>query len=594
MRKNQVQKFTLKFFIFLGLLFLVFTCQKEDEIEIKETKESFLKGLTHLSFSGLKKNSEIYRKVDRYVRSKTNKTSSDSINFTIDTTLVQVIETENYLSYTFIANKFEQSETELNNYVLTIYNDNTSKQLLLTYPKTESSLGFSYDIENAIVEEIDGELQVNLKTTNCDGYVVTSWEVTCVDHNCTAGGNHSPGQNCYGEPYEQPYTICTGGWVDNCIEDNSIDAPDGESSSGGTTGSNEEDEIAVVPLDNEVVTWKKIVNCLNQNNTTLTQPQIDWLQNPLHFTQATTINNYLQDNNCSEEAQEFTVEAMQAFMGGGEVDFENKVFKDTSFKDTEIECIHDKLLADNQTNFYKIMIEAFSNNSFENLRFEIGSTSNGDWGISAGNVNNTTVFGGFDFYNITIDNDIENSSNISQMVTLCHELIHVYMFNSLDNLGVIIYDTDGAPLFDTAQCVNYQPNININNLSMKDRWVALICAYNTNNPNSQDWTHHLFNTANFVVDSYKSQLESFILNNHDWDNEPLFLKTELQTHFGNQWKEKASEFISWRGLEKTDAFIVWAQNNNINSTLNSNGEIQDVFYNGIISSLKDYGKSDCL
>ena len=48
------------------------------------------------------------------------------------------------------------------------------------------------------------------------------------------------------------------------------------------------------------------------------------------------------------------------------------------------------------------------------------------------------------------------------------------------------------------------------------------------------------------------------------------------------------------GLEKTDASIVWAQNNNINSILNSNGEIQDVFYNGIISSLKDYGKSDCL
>ncbi|HIC32669.1 MAG TPA: hypothetical protein EYO76_12200, partial [Flavobacteriaceae bacterium] len=62
-------------------------------------------------------------------------------------------------------------------------------------------------------------------------------------------------------------------------------------------------------LDNNCIidayeTYMMIKQCLNQNNTTLTQPQIDWLQNPLHFTQTTTINNYLQNNNCSEEAQE--------------------------------------------------------------------------------------------------------------------------------------------------------------------------------------------------------------------------------------------------------------------------------------------------
>ena len=292
--------------------------------------------------------------------------------------------------------------------------------------------------------------------------------------------------------------------------------------------------------------------------------------------------------------------AVETICNRGDVDFEKRVFKAESFKDSETECIHNKLINDTANNFYKQMIATFSTDDFEVLNFEVGALPNGDWGYTTGHEANTATnpLGleiNLDFYTVRISNLIESSSNVSQMVILCHEIIHAYMYNSLDNLGIITYDTNGNPEFNTTiQCTDIQPNISLNTLSEKDRWIALICAYNANNPGDDEWTHTLFNTANFDLNTYRVNLEQLILNNHDWDNEPIFLKSYLQGEFGSQWKQKASEFISWKGLEKTDEFIAWAQNNNISSNLDTNGEIVYPEHSLVIINLRDLGKKDCL
>lgn len=113
-----------------------------------------------------------------------------------------------------------------------------------------------------------------------------------------------------------------------------------------------------------------------------------------------------------------------------------------------------------------------------------------------------------------------------------------------------------------------------------------------NNPGSEDWTHDLFNTATFIVDIYRTELENLILNHHDWDNETLALKTFLQNEFGENWKEKASEYISWKGLEKTDQFVIWAQNNNLDVT-NSNGNVTYPVFNSIYATMESFGIANC-
>jgi len=328
---------------------------------------------------------------------------------------------------------------------------------------------------------------------------------------------------------------------------------------------------------------------INKLGVNLNQDQKDWLI--AHPNESELIDMYITDYYNTVEAKGFATQAVIAYEDGGEVDFDNEIVYLSSFDSTKLKCVHDKLVNDTSNNFYRLMTSAFTNDS-EILSYKVEPLITGDWGITKGHEGNNNSFG-FDFYQITMSSNAENTSNIIKMVTLTHELIHAYMFNSLDDMGIIYYDSDGTPLFNTAQCNEYQPNIDINSLILKDRWIALICAYNSNNPSNIDWTHTLFNTADFIVNTYKSELENLILNQHDWDSEPLILKTFLQTEFGSSWKEKASEYISWMGLEKTNEFITWAQANNL-ELIDGNGNTSYPTYNAMKTALETLGQSNCL
>lgn len=321
------------------------------------------------------------------------------------------------------------------------------------------------------------------------------------------------------------------------------------------------------------------------------------------------ISNYLADNQVSSnpnggigfsvnspEAEEVVRLLVKENCDEDSINEDDKVFKSPSFVGSETECIHNTLIQDPNNNFYAQMMATFTN-SLDILFFNIDDLPNNEWGYTFGHEFNTItnplgLTTSLDFYNIKIDTDIESSSNVVRMVTLCHELIHAFMYDTLDDLGVITYYPNGDPKFDAMQC-NVEANVNLNTLSEKDRWVALICAYN-NNPNIGSFTHALFNTANFGVNNYTTQLQNLLLNSHDWDSEPLFLKTSLEDELGTQWKQKASEYLSWKGLEGTAEFVIWAQNNNIDPTLDADGQVMDQSYTLIISSLKASGKRDCL
>lgn len=127
-----------------------------------------------------------------------------------------------------------------------------------------------------------------LARTGCDGYPITSWQETCIDYNCTAGGNHSPGQSCQGDPSEQPYTVCTGAWVHDCIPTESIDAGDSGGSGGGGGSSNDDDNeegIAIIPLSPKQVKkqCEKITNLLDDPNNSLFKQKLLDLATPANL-----------------------------------------------------------------------------------------------------------------------------------------------------------------------------------------------------------------------------------------------------------------------------------------------------------------------
>ncbi len=320
--------------------------------------------------------------------------------------------------------------------------------------------------------------------------------------------------------------------------------------------------------------------------------EYEWLFGERSTTEQQQINNlkiYLDENNITQATNYFGLEAFRAIMAGGDVDYVEKVIYDDSFLDTDIECIHNQLK--NGDTFYKDMIEHFNDsNQQSHLIFEIGNVPAGDWGITSGDPDNANEF------TITVGPHMEDKSNLAKIVTMSHELIHAYMFDFLEDAGLITFDLDGAPLLnvDDLQCddgINYN-GINLNSLTTEERFVALLCTMEQNGTLGNNFTHDLFNVPTFEITDYREALEQLILNKNDWVNENPSLILLLQNEFGNDWKAKAAEYLSWKGLEKTSAFANWASANNVDYVINNDGNIGGS-YNGIVSSMDSFGNSTC-
>ena len=187
-----------------------------------------------------------------------------------------------------------------------------------------------------------------------------------------------------------------------------------------------------------------IEDCLAQGNYTLTLAEQDWLQNPDHFTQTTTINNYLQDNNCSEEAQEFTVEAMQALMDGSEVDFEDKLIYDTTLQDCVKNIIDEIKNSDNfialdefpnyvllQLNISNYILDLFENSNNWKLTFKseiIEANSNGLLSNAKTNAGFVQGSSGMFYVDIILDSTyVSNATDLAIARTVIHELVHAYI-----------------------------------------------------------------------------------------------------------------------------------------------------------------------
>jgi len=201
-------------------------------------------------------------------------------------------------------------------------------------------------------------------------------------------------------------------------------------------------------------------------------------------------------------------------------------------------------------NFIQQMFRRFNGVDAPKLNFAlVPSLPNNDWGITNG-LDNT--------YNILINQNVEDGSNLMKTVTLSHELIHAFMFDYLHSLGIITFDIDGSPLL-SIQCstsINYN-NVNLNLLDEKERFVALFCAMNQNSTLTPDWTHTIFNSNVFDVETYRQKLENYLKNNFNWDAESTNFKNEAISIFGTNWKTELSRAASYIGLENTSEYTTY-------------------------------------
>lgn len=326
---KQLKRLTV-LFVLLGLVFFM-ACEKDQPSDIEVTNEKVNKLEVNWYRTSSKEvytgsnnlRDHIFRNLKENTR-VISRTDSELYNFSIDEERVQVLSTDEYTSYTFIVEREEKNPYLVENYVFTEYEDGSYLQMLMAYPAVYTSDGITYDFTNTTGEIIqdEGLLMTSRVDAQCDSFAaeIVEWVEVCVEYNCTAGGNHSPGESCNGDPDEQPYTVCSGAWVvTGCTGGGSTAGNGGTGEtetettgggpSGGSTGNGSEnpfEEVPVVPMAPTVA--ELIEDCLNKpiingENTTSIEPGlIDLLG--LSKAQLNAMNSHLQNNNCSESAQE--------------------------------------------------------------------------------------------------------------------------------------------------------------------------------------------------------------------------------------------------------------------------------------------------
>ena len=203
--------------------------------------------------------------------------------------------------------------------------------------------------------------------------------------------------------------------------------------------------------------------------------------------------------------------------------------------------------------------------------------ANDDWGITSGQIigdpdpNDEFDIDLPNIFTITINEELDqNGSNLAIMLTLAHELIHAYMFDTLSDAGYITFNSNnGGPILTQVQINNLNCNFDIptptstflNDYSESERFAILMCTMiYTGTAQNTDWSHSLFGDYNFSVNTYQQQLADFIFENHDWDSESSNFENEAMNVFGSNWKIEVSKAASWIGLELTSQYTDYLSN----------------------------------
>ena len=455
---HKCTKLIFKFLIAIMLIFNV-SCQKE---ELKQDKKYSVTNQIHkpplhsIKFhnsSSLKTivstNTGLKTKLQNFSLPNTSNRTVESLNygFSIDTTRAQHIQTASYNSYTFVVERNSQDSSILENYMYTEFNTGNHKQYLIAYPIiiTDNNT-VSYDIDNASIQVIDDVslLSRNNETINCIKSV-SYQEPICVEYDCNdhggnGNGQHSGGVACENGSIQSGYNCTPGGWIEeeDCSGSSGgsgnprvlepYDVPDGTPGiPTDNTPTNTPEEVMLLPFL-EVTLAYEIENCINSgsdsnipDNTTIPQGTISSLN--LSQVILSQMFNYLNQNNCSEEAQEFTKLAIEAFEDGDEVDFEEKIINKLTGK---AKCIYAKIKVQNTVR--KALNRFQDVNSPAKLKLE--SVSLGE------SFGNTIAPDENDLIKVQLNTDngfwgVDFQPNVLVAQTLFHEIIHAEFYRQL-------------------------------------------------------------------------------------------------------------------------------------------------------------------
>ena len=451
MKKHRIKNYLRLGILLFGISLSMIRCESE-HIETEKTTNRY--SVKRIYTDEIKKNKDVVNALGKFNDQQTENNPSQYskeiynsyYDFSIETDEAFYIEYEDYHSYTF--NVYRNNNSPLTeNLILSLQADLSYKVFLASYDLTEEEIELIRNHEYAGV--LDKMSMTELEDFNTAGLLRS-------DRTCYEWGTLYVSQGTGWEIY---------GWSEvDCPEE--IDA--GDSSTGGGTdpdtsgdqdplgggggsggGGVDDDEEGNPPDDDEECILDSSGNCI-ENVTTPFPPKelndIEIIDNciedfgtnlqTLSEADISAIADFITNNGCSEENQNFIEKAIEALdndgIDDGEVDWRNIVILDDSFVDNEkAKCVYDKLKIDNSL-LFRDTVGAFIDDPEFNLTFKVGNCNNTDDACT--NAENPN--------DIIIIIEDTNQSGLGVAALILHEAVHaeIHRFVAQFESGVDIND----------------------------------------------------------------------------------------------------------------------------------------------------------
>lgn len=307
MKKENIKKIIKHFTLLSVLSIIMWSCEREIGIEDISSQKSDLK-TSIIRGNRLSVENELVLKTlakyDRTLESNSRNIYVSEYDFVIDTVSVLKLETPELTSYTFQIYRDNSDPNFLENYVLTIYPDDTYHQFLAKYPVISEGV---FDKENPEFTIINDEQLVN-RTSSCS--TTTSFvdaEVNCVLITCSIP-EHYGGLLCEGNPDETPYEECDVVQVQttnlDCDDPVSGGSTDGSNAGGSTNNSTTNPYSYYSPAN-------QVISALGYD---ISSDEANWLYSH-NNNEAVLIKNYLTVTP-TQEKKEFAKNAITALIAG--------------------------------------------------------------------------------------------------------------------------------------------------------------------------------------------------------------------------------------------------------------------------------------
>lgn len=256
MLKNRALRITSLFLIVV----LSFIACTQDELEIVEEQEEQInfpkiRGRIITPYA-MQDRPKVYGDLMNYLSRSMAKSQS---GIQLDTTQINVVDTDQYTSYTF---KIRQDSLErqylLRNFMLTVVNDTTMIQHIVEYPVLSNG---AINMEGMSWQRLYGDDLLNLAQPKCGG-TITTWYSYEYCYTVACKNGHTDTNECdYSKPdytgtESGPFTYCSTRWASIDIDEEpcaSIDSGNGSNGGGGAIPPDpdplpEEGDI-IVPID---------------------------------------------------------------------------------------------------------------------------------------------------------------------------------------------------------------------------------------------------------------------------------------------------------------------------------------------------------